>query len=148
MSAPSNQPYTVLLVDDNPDLLASLSFALGSLGPFRVVTAIDGATGLEQVYVVGPDCIVIDVKMPEIDGFQLVRALRGDPATAHIPLVILSALIQSDDQLRGMFAGADFYLTKPTKPQELAEAIHQAIALSAKERKQRWESLLDTPLDE
>jgi CheY-like chemotaxis protein len=133
----------VLIVDDNLDLLASLSFALSALGPFNVETAQDGAEGLERAYALHPDCIVVDVKMPEVNGLQVARALRGDPETARIPLVILSALIQETDQMLGMFAGADQYLTKPTKPQVLAEAIQRAIALSNEERWQRIRVLLE-----
>jgi CheY-like chemotaxis protein len=143
MSAPPGQQYTVLIVDDNPDLLASLAFALTALGPFHVETAVDGAMGLERIEELRPDCVVVDVKMPEINGLQLVRALRGDPETATIPLVILSAMIQETDQTLGIFAGADQYLTKPTKPQVLAGAIERAIALSMEERRQRVRALID-----
>jgi CheY-like chemotaxis protein len=131
----------VLIVDDNDELLKSLRFALSALGPFQIVTAADGAEGLERVYETRPHCIVIDVKMPGVDGLQLARALRGDPETAAIPLVILSALIQEKDQTAGMLAGADQYLTKPTKPQELVEAILQAIRLSEDERLRRLQAL-------
>ena len=137
----SGPPYTVLIVDDNDELLKSLQFALSALGPFNIVTASDGAEGLERAYEVRPHCIVIDVKMPGVDGLQLARALRGDPETASIPLVILSALIQEKDQTVGMLAGADQYLTKPTKPQELVEAVHQAIRLSEDERLRRLQQL-------
>lgn len=135
------QPITVLIVDDNADLLASLSFALRTLGGFRVETATDGAEGLERAVELQPQCMIIDVKMPQIDGIRLVRALRGDPATASIPLVILSALVQESDQALGMYSGADQYLTKPTKPQLVIEAIHRAMALSADERQQRLRRL-------
>jgi CheY-like chemotaxis protein len=148
MSAPSDRRYTVLIVDDNADLLSSLSFALSTLGPLTVETATDGAEGLERIYTLRPDCVVIDVKMPEIDGIQLVRALRGDPATAPIPLVILSALVQENDQALGMFAGADQYLTKPTKPQTVAAAIQRAITLSAEERTRRMLALADDEADD
>src|SRR3954453_18108833 len=90
----SGPPYTVLIVDDNDELLRSLEFALSALGPFHIVTASDGAEGLARVYEARPQCVVIDVKMPGVDGLQMARALRGDPETASIPLVILSALIQ------------------------------------------------------
>jgi CheY-like chemotaxis protein len=137
MSDPPNGKKTVLIVDDNADLLSSLAFALSALGPLEVATATDGAEGLERVYSVRPDCIVIDVKMPQVDGIQLVRALRGDPETASIPIVILSALVQENDQALGMFAGADQYLTKPAKPQQVAEAVARAIALNGDERTRR-----------
>jgi two-component system cell cycle response regulator len=86
---------------------------------------------------------VIDVKMPEVDGIQLVRALRGDPETAPIPIVILSALVQEADQALGLYAGADQYLTKPAKPQAVVEAIQRAIALNAEERAQRMRALAE-----
>lgn len=141
MSSPSGRQVTVLIVDDNADLLASLSFALRAAGGFRVETATDGAQGLERAFELQPQCMIIDVKMPEIDGLRLVRALRGDPATASIPVVVLSALVQEQDQIMGMYAGADQYLTKPTKPRELIEAIHRAIATSEDERQRRLRGL-------
>src|SRR5262245_49746653 len=137
----SGSPYTILIVDDNEELLKSLQFALSALGQFTIVTATDGAEGLERAYEVRPHCIVVDVKMPGVDGLQLARALRGDPETASIPLDILSALIQEKDQTVGMLAGADQYLTKPTKPQEMVEAILQAIRLSEEERLRRLRAL-------
>lgn len=137
----SGPPYTVLIVDDNDELLASLRFALGALGPFQIVTASDGAEGLVRAAELQPHCVVLDVKMPGVDGLQLARVLRGDPDTASIPLVILSALIQERDQTVGMLAGADQYLTKPTKPQELVEAILQAIRLSEDDRLRRMQAL-------
>jgi DNA-binding response OmpR family regulator len=137
----SGPPYTVLIVDDNDELLESLRFALTALGPFLIATASDGAEGLERAYELRPHCVVIDVKMPGVDGLQLARALRGDAETATIPLVILSALIQDKDQTVGMLAGADQYLTKPTKPQELVAAIFQAIRLSEEERLKRLQGL-------
>lgn len=137
----SGHQYTVLIVDDNDELLGSLRFALGALGPFQIVTASDGGEGLARASELRPDCIIIDVKMPGVDGLQLARTLRGDGETASIPLVILSALIQEKDQTVGMLAGADQYLTKPTKPQELVEAILRAIRLSEEERLRRMQTL-------
>jgi two-component system alkaline phosphatase synthesis response regulator PhoP len=131
----------VLIVDDNDELLASLRFALGALGPFQIVTASDGGEGLTRASELHPDCIIIDVKMPGVDGLRLARTLRGDAQTASIPLVILSALIQEKDQTVGMLAGADQYLTKPTKPQELVAAILRAIRLSEEERLRRMQTL-------
>lgn len=143
MSPPSPEPHTILIVEDNEDLLASLALALRTLGGFRVETAVDGVQGLAKAVELHPDCMVIDVVMPELNGYQLVRALRGDPATSGIPLVILSALIQETDHALGMYAGADHYLTKPTKPQQLIETIRRAIALSEEERQQRLRTLAE-----
>lgn len=141
-SPPVGKP-TILIVDDNEELLGSLEFALQRLGGFHVALATDGADGLEKAVALRPDCMVIDIKMPEIDGLQLVRALRGDPATAGIPLVILSALVQDADRALGMYAGADQYLTKPVKPATLVEAIGRAIALTEEERQRRLRALVE-----
>lgn len=143
MAAPQELP-TVLIVEDNPDLLDLLLMALPRLGPFRAVGVSDGIAGLERFYEVRPQCVIIDVKMPGLDGYQLVRALRGDPETADTPLIILTALAQQKEQFAGLAAGADLYLVKPVTPQDLVAAIHQVIALSDADRLQRLQALLDT----
>jgi two-component system alkaline phosphatase synthesis response regulator PhoP len=143
-SSSSSSKYTILIVDDNQDLLSSLRFAISVLGDgeFQVAIAKDGAEGLERVYEVHPDCVLIDVKMPTLNGYQLVHVLRGDPDTASIPLVILSALVQERDTLAGMLAGADQYLTKPASPQSIVAAIRSCISLTAAQREQRLLDLL------
>jgi CheY-like chemotaxis protein len=97
----SQTAATLLLVDDNSDLLDMLTLALKTLGNYTIQRATDGASGLEQTVNVRPDCIVIDILMPGLDGYQLVRALRGDPETADIPLVILTAVAQDKGQFSG-----------------------------------------------
>jgi DNA-binding response OmpR family regulator len=138
------------LVDDNLELLESLRFAISHLGEgeFHVETAMDGAQGLERVYEVHPDCVIIDVKMPALNGYQLVHALRGDPDTATIPLVILSAMVQERDTLAGMLAGADQYLTKPAHPRAIIEAMRVAISLTQSQREQRLQDLATRVLPE
>jgi len=143
MSAPTNNHLRVLLVDDNITLLQTLQLALEVLGPFTVACASNGIEGLERYFEVLPHCVVIDVKMPGLDGYQLVRALRGDPASADTPLIILSALGREKEQLAGLLSGADMYLIKPVPPQELVAAIQRAVALSTSDRQQRQLRLLD-----
>jgi CheY-like chemotaxis protein len=143
MSVPASTGYTVLMVDDNADLRALVADSLRMLGRFTVVTAEDGIQGLERYFDVRPDCVVIDVKMPGIDGYQLVRALRGDPASSATPLVILSALAQEKDQLGGLLSGADEYLVKPVGPLELVRTIERAIGLTEEDRRARLRALLD-----
>src|SRR5579885_3590333 len=137
------QPITVLIIDDNLELLEVLSEGLELAGPFSVVTASDGAQGLESCLTYHPDCLVIDVKMPELNGYQLVRALRGDPETAEIPLILLTALAQDYERFAGLAAGTDRYLIKPVTPRELAAAIRDVLALSAQEREQRYTQLVE-----
>lgn len=139
---------SVLIVDDNQELLDLLTRLLQHIGQFEVVQAADGAQGLELAVTLRPACMVVDVVMPEIDGYQLVRALRGDPATAGIPIVILTALAQDRDRLAGLVSGADRYLIKPVKLQELIAAIYEAIALSEAERQGRMQTLADDEGDE
>jgi CheY-like chemotaxis protein len=124
----------VLLVDDNVSLLDLLTNSLYYIGGFRVLSATDGGAGLELAVSERPDCIVIDVMMPGIDGFQLAHALRGDPETAEIPLVMLTALAQEENRLAGLLSGADRYLVKPVRIPDLIEAIQEAIATSRVER--------------
>jgi CheY-like chemotaxis protein len=131
----------VLLIDDDPILIRLLFDALTMLGNYAVTLATDGALGLEELMASPPDCIVVDIRMPHLDGLQFVRALRGDPATADIPVVVQSALVQDREVLAGMLSGADAYLLKPVKIDDLLHAIEQSLALSADQRRQRMEFL-------
>lgn len=135
--AEANGAHTVLIVDDNPELLEFITDALRELGDYTVVTAGDGVEALHCFETSRPDCLVVDVRMPRLNGYQLVRALRGDPASAATPLVMLSAMAQDRDQLAGLLAGADQYLLKPVDPLALVAAIERAIHLSADERTAR-----------
>ncbi|MGZ3673545.1 MAG: response regulator [Ktedonobacterales bacterium] len=142
------KPYTVLIVDDNHDLLLLITESLTLLGDYTVVTADNGADGLARAIELHPDCVVIDVRMPGLDGYQLVHALRGDPQTATLPLVILTALTQDHYRFASLLAGADQYLTKPIKPPELVAAIQESIRQSEAERTARLRALLDEPMSE
>ncbi len=143
MSISPEPIYTVLLVDDNQDLLMALSFALEELGGFHVVCANDGIEGLERFYEIQPDCVVIDVKMPGLTGYQLIRAFRGDSSSMNTPVIMLTALAQEKDQFAGLAAGADVYLVKPVKPQILAATIYQVLKESPEERAHRYQELVE-----
>jgi CheY-like chemotaxis protein len=138
-------PRRVLLIDDEPALLAAITDGLELLGGYEVLTASDGASGLERFIEVQPDCVVVDVRMPGLNGYQFVRALRGDPETAQIPIIVLSALVQDHEQLAGVLTGADTYLTKPVKISRLVQAIDEAVALTAAERAARMLRLAMPP---
>jgi CheY-like chemotaxis protein len=143
MTTPVGDGYTVLVVDDSADLRMLVAESLRKLGGFTVVTAEDGAEGLERYFEIRPNCVVIDVKMPGLDGYQLIRALRGDPASSATPLVILSAMVQERDRLAGFLSGVDEYLLKPVSPLELVRTIQQVIARGEADRQQRLQTLLD-----
>src|SRR6185437_7291106 len=144
MSTPPSSLPTVLLVEDNKMLLDVLLTVLPRLAPYHFVGVQDGIVGLEQCYALRPACIIVDIMMPGLNGYQLARALRGDTETASIPLIILSALAQEQEQFAGLAAGADQYLIKPVTPQLLAAAIEQAIAISEAERVEHWQALAAT----
>jgi len=132
---------TVLIIDDNPTLLAIFAEGLPLVGNYRVLTAPDGAAGLELYYRQHPDCVVIDIKMPELNGYQVARALRGDPGTADTPLIMLTALPQEQSELASLVSGCDQFLSKPVVPSELDAAIQRALKVSADERAARMRHL-------
>ena len=134
--------YSVLVVDDDEDLIDLLQRSLTRMGHFTVHIATDGSTGLAQYYAHRPDCMIIDIRMPGLDGYQLVKALRGDPDSAATPLILLTALVTDRDKFDGLASGADLYLTRPITPQALAEAVHTAISRTDMEREADQESLL------
>lgn len=127
----------ILLVDDDPEINTTLEDGLRLLGDFDVAAATDGATGLERAHELMPDCIIVDVRMPGLNGYQMVRALRGDPATSAIPIILLSALAQEREQLAGLLTGADAYLLKPVTLDDLLRVIQEAMDLSSHDRQTR-----------
>ncbi len=143
VSGPSDHTVTVLVVDDNPDLCALVTDVLTKLRAYHVITAEDGVQGLERYFEARPNCVVVDVNMPHVNGYQLIRALRGDPASAGTPLVILSAMVQERDQLAGYLSGADEYLIKPVSALDLVQTIDRVLARSEDERERRIQALLD-----
>lgn len=134
----------VLVIDDNPTIVELIKYAVSLQSSYQVVVAYDGVQGLECIFAERPDCVIIDVKMPKMDGYQLVRCLRGDDTTADIPLIILSAMTREEDQLTGLLSGADEYLIKPFKPNALNAAIERVLQLTPAERQRRTDSLVQT----
>lgn len=137
----SAETQHVLVVDDDPDLIALLHDGLELAGGYRVAVATDGAAGLEHCLASQPFCVVIDVRLPALNGYQFMRALRGDPATADLPIVVLSALVQDRERLAGLLAGADAYLFKPIKIADLIAAIQDITCLTAHQRSERRSTL-------
>ena len=113
---------TILVVDDDPVIQKLLSVNFEMEG-YRVVTANDGIEGLERVASDKPDLILLDVMMPRMDGIEVSKRLKSDPATKEIPVVLLSAKAQSSDIQSGIEAGADDYVTKPFDPLELLDKV-------------------------
>jgi two-component system alkaline phosphatase synthesis response regulator PhoP len=133
---------TILVIDDNPTIVELIKYAIHLYRKYHTIVAYDAMQGLESVYANHPDCIIIDVKMPSMDGYQLVRRLRSEPRTAHIPLILLSAMACKEDQMTGLLSGADEYLTKPFKPIELNAIIERVLRLTPADRQCRTDYLL------
>lgn len=144
----STTPRRVLLIDDDSLLLNAMRAGLEVVGGYEVIAASDGVTGLEYFFAAQPACVVVDVRMPGLNGYQFVRALRGDADTAETPIIVLSALVQDHEQLAGLLTGADVYLTKPIKIAKLVQAIEEAVRITSEERRRRACGLYDAPSEE
>lgn len=117
----------VLVVDDDPQVLKLLRLNFEMEG-YDVVSATNGEEALSLVRGDTPDVVVCDVMMPGIDGLEVVRRLRADPATVTLPLIVVSAKAQRGDVSEGLRLGADAYVTKPFDPSELLELVADLLA--------------------
>jgi pilus assembly protein CpaE len=108
----------ILIVDDDVDTLRLVGLMLQRQG-YVIVAATSGEQGLEKAFEERPDVILLDVMMPEMDGYEVTRRLRKNPVTSTTPILLFTAKTQLDDKVTGFEAGADDYLTKPTHPAEL-----------------------------
>jgi DNA-binding response OmpR family regulator len=137
-----SDPKRVLVVDDEPDVLLLCRVNLEFEG-YDVVTAPDGEAGLESCRELEPDVVLLDVMMPKMDGWQVLEAIKADDRLAHIPVVMLTAKVQDEDQIRGWSAGAADYITKPFSPLSLSEVISDVISISPEEEARRRKVILE-----
>jgi DNA-binding response OmpR family regulator len=117
----------ILVVDDEPDALEVLGFKLKEAG-YLPLFAKDGARALTTARDERPALIVLDVMLPEVDGLEVCKILRRDPATATIPILMLTARAAEMDRVLGLELGADDYVTKPFSPRELVLRIKKLLA--------------------
>lgn len=123
----------ILIVDDDIDSLKLIGLMLQRHG-YKVVAANAGAQAISKALAEHPDLIILDVMMPDMDGYEVCRRLRADDATSAIPIIMFTAKTLVDDKVAGFEAGADDYLTKPTHPAELASRVKAILARSAGQR--------------
>jgi two-component system alkaline phosphatase synthesis response regulator PhoP len=116
----------ILIVDDDPELVELLSFNFRKAG-FAIGTATNGVEALKKACSIAPNLILLDLMLPELDGFAVCETLRRDAATASIPVVILTALNSELGRLTGLSCGADDYVTKPFSPRQLVSRALQLL---------------------
>ncbi len=123
----------VLVIDDEPDVLLLCRMNLQFAG-HEVLEAADGERGLELAKTGHPDLIVLDIMLPNVDGLTVLRELSRNSVTRDTPVVLLTAKVQREDQLRGWQAGCDEYVTKPFSPTALTDLVKRVAAMSHDER--------------
>lgn len=116
----------ILVVDDEPNIVRLVSFSLARHG-YEVLEATDGPAGIELAISELPDLILMDVMMPGMTGLEAVERLKAEPATAQIPVVMLSARSQHYEQQQGLECGAEKYICKPFTPRALVEAVTEMV---------------------
>lgn len=125
MNRTSDTPL-VLVADDDPDVLDLVRYRLERSG-YAVATAVDGAEAVRLAGELSPALAVLDVMMPCLNGYEVTRRLRENPATAGIPVILLTAKAQEADVQEGFDAGADDYIRKPFSPRELSARVQAVL---------------------
>lgn len=125
-----NSKLKVLIVDDNDANIATIKGLLKFEG-YTILTANNGATALNLAETASPDLILLDIKMPGMDGFEVCRRLKSSKETFQIPVIFLTVLSQTSDIVKGLEMGAEDYISKPFKPAELLARVHVHLQLKA-----------------
>jgi two-component system, OmpR family, alkaline phosphatase synthesis response regulator PhoP len=124
---------TILVVDDEPGIVTIARDYLDRAG-FRVISAGDGVSALRLARSERPSLLVLDLMLPGMDGLDVARALREDPTTRALPIIMLTARVEETDRLIGLELGADDYITKPFSPRELVARVRAVLRRSEGER--------------
>ena len=125
-SVPEGKGALILVVDDSPTMVHVISYFL-QLEGYTVASAGDGEQGLAAVRRQPPHLIVSDVDMPRMNGFEMVQALRADPLTSDIPILMLTARTSVEHETEGLATGADDYVAKPVEPRRLAARVKKLL---------------------
>jgi DNA-binding response OmpR family regulator len=120
---------TNLLVDDDPEIVKTVRHYLQQEG-YAVLVAYNGKDALAMVGDQSPDCLVLDVMLPDHDGWEITQRIRADQRSAEIPIIMLTARIDDMDKVQGLELGADDYVTKPFNPRELLARIRACLRCS------------------
>jgi two-component system, OmpR family, phosphate regulon response regulator PhoB len=118
---------TILLAEDDPDIRHLVSYKLTKCG-FDVIEVADGRAALQTARQDPPDLVMLDVRMPFLNGLEVCRELRGGPRTSALPIIILTARARPQDIEQAFAAGATDYVVKPFSPRELVERVESVLA--------------------
>lgn len=118
---------TILLVEDNEDNRTIYRTILEHAG-YRLLEAVDGEEAMRSARELRPDLVLLDISIPRVDGWEVTRVLKADPATAAIPVIALTAHALEADRVRAAEAGCDGYLVKPIEPRAVLHAVEQFLA--------------------
>ena len=142
MSTGENNGRKILVIDDEPGIIEIVETNLEGDG-FTVISASNGKEGLEKIKSEAPELVVLDVMMPEMDGWEVLRQVEQDPDTAGLPVIMLTAKAADEDYIYGLEEGAVEYLTKPFYPQELVNRIKITLmVLNPRMRDERRRNLI------
>ena len=119
-------PKRILIADDEPDAVQLLEFYLQRAG-FELAVATDGEQAVQLARETPPDLIVLDLLLPKRDGFEVCKALRGEPRTARVPVLMLTAFSSAEACETGLELGADDYLVKASSPREIVARINKLL---------------------
>ncbi|HET9909015.1 MAG TPA: response regulator, partial [Anaerolineales bacterium] len=123
----------ILIIDDDLDTLRLVGLMLQRQG-YQISAATNGQQGLDKAFEEDPDLILLDLMMPEMDGYEVTRRLRQNPSTIETPILMFTAKSQLDDKVIGFEVGANDYLTKPTHPTELQARVKALLARMSEKR--------------
>jgi two-component system, OmpR family, alkaline phosphatase synthesis response regulator PhoP len=134
---------TILVIEDDPDIRELLAFSLAKEG-WTIVAAEDGESGMAKLPSANPDCVVLDIMLPGMDGLEVLKALKADPARKRLPVIMTTAKGEESDVVTGLELGAEDYVVKPYSPKVLAARIRAALRRSyeSQNRPQGDQSLL------
>ncbi|WP_241911528.1 response regulator [Telmatospirillum siberiense] len=123
-------PPHILVVDDGITMRMFYRSVLEAAG-FMVEEATNGMEGYEKVLAQPFDLMIVDINMPKMDGYSMIRTIRNDPAVRMIPAVVVSTEAAAKDSARALEAGANFYLVKPVAPEDLTEVVRMIVGVAA-----------------
>lgn len=122
---------TVVCIEDEPEMVDLIKLILGRRG-FELTGAMGGREGLEVIRRVKPDLVLLDLMMPDIDGWEVYQQMKADDELKHIPVIVVTAKAQSIDKVLGLhIAKVDDYVTKPFGPQELLQSVEKVLGKAA-----------------